>query len=139
LNSLGEGSQMNKVLLVEDLPIVREPMTRLLQREGYSVMSAANGVEALELLRRHEVDLVLLDVMMPRLDGVKLLECMRANPSTAEIAVIAVTAVLDSARLKRLRELGVTVILPKGSFTYDALLGEMSRVCGGTAAAAKSG
>lgn len=116
---------MQRILIIEDTPIIREPMARLLRSEGYTVTSAANGVEAIASLETHPVDLVLLDVLMPKMNGVTFLETFRATPRWTDVPVIAVTGVLDSTWLLRLRELNVRTVIHKGRFDLDDLLSEV--------------
>ena len=119
--------QQQRILIVEDTPIVREPMARLLKSEGFAVTSAANGVEAIAALEKEPVDLVLLDVLMPKMNGVAFLETFRGNPRWADVPVIAVTGVLDSTWLLRLRELNVRTVIHKGRFDVESLLSEVHR------------
>ena len=118
---------MNRILIVEDTPIIREPMARLLTGEGFTVTSAANGLDAIASLESSPVDLVLLDVLMPKMNGVTFLETFRADPRWTDVPVIAVTGVLDSTWLLRLRELDVRTVIQKGRFDLDELLAEVHR------------
>ena len=118
---------MNRILIVEDTPIIREPMARLLTGEGFTVTSAANGLDAIASLVASPVDLVLLDVLMPKMNGVTFLETFRADPRWSDVPVIAVTGVLDSTWLLRLRELDVRTVIQKGRFDLDELLAEVHR------------
>lgn len=118
---------MHRILIVEDTSIIREPMARLLRSEGFTVTCAANGLDAIASLETNPVDLVLLDVLMPKMNGVAFLETFRADPRWVEVPVIAVTGVLDSTWLLRLRELNVRTIIHKGRFDLDALLDEVHR------------
>jgi len=121
---------MFRILVVEDTQIVREPLSRLLQSEGFQVITAADGSEAMAALNddaQHPVDLVLLDVLMPRMDGVAFLTAMRSDPRFRELPVIGLTGVSDSGRLARLRELGVKEIVHKVRFTFDGLLEDIRR------------
>jgi CheY-like chemotaxis protein len=118
---------MNRILIVEDTPIIREPMARLLAAEGFSVTCAANGLDAIASLEISPVDLVLLDLLMPKMNGVTFLENFRADPRWAAVPVIAVTGVLDSTWLLRLRELDVRTVIQKGRFDLDELLAEVHR------------
>lgn len=118
---------MHRVLIIEDSPIIREPMARLLRSEGFAVTGAANGVEALAWLNTNTVDIVLLDVLMPKMNGVAFLENFRADARWAHVPVIAITGVLDSTWLLRLRELHVRTVIQKGRFDLDALLIEIHR------------
>ena len=121
-----------KILLVEDAQIVREPLARLLAAEGFDVIAAADGNEAMAALAdRGEaegpIDLILLDVLMPRMDGVAFLAALRAHPRHRHVPVIGLTGISDTSRLSRLRELGVTTIVHKIRFTFDGLLEEIRR------------
>ena len=122
-----------RILVVEDTQIVREPLGRLLSSEGYEVLSAADGSDAMALLYDgvaaggKPVDLVLLDVLMPRMDGVAFLQAMRADPRFRDTPVIGLTGISDTGRLARLRELGVKEIVHKVRFTFDGLLEEIRR------------
>jgi DNA-binding response OmpR family regulator len=80
------------VLVVDDDSDVVRFITVNLQLEGFDVVTAQDGAQALELVQRTSVDLVLLDVMMPRLDGIETLRRLRADPATALLPVILLTA-----------------------------------------------
>ena len=123
---------MPTILLIEDTPIIRDPLTRLLRDEGFDVLAAADGTEAFAHLETRRVDLVLLDVLMPHMDGVTFLESLRRDPQFAQVAVIAVTGIADSTKLARLRELGVRSILHKVRFTFETLLNEIHSQLGET-------
>jgi CheY-like chemotaxis protein len=120
---------MCRILVVEDTQIVREPLSRLLRSEGFQVLTAADGSEAMGALNDLEqpVDLVLLDVLMPRMDGVAFLTAIRSDARFRELPVIGLTGVSDSGRLARLRELGVKEIVHKVRFTFDGLLEDIRR------------
>ena len=118
---------MFRILLVEDAQIIREPLARLLQSEGFQVFSAADGQAAMALLEEHGAELILLDVLMPRMDGVRFMESLRADPRWKLMPVIALTGISDTSRLKRIRELGVCTVMHKVRFTFEELLTEMRR------------
>jgi two-component system response regulator MprA len=81
---------MKRILLVDDDPAVRDSLARLLMGEGYEVLPAANGVEALDLAGRSEVDVVLLDLNLPKKNGWDTFELMtRQNPKTPVIIITA--------------------------------------------------
>jgi CheY-like chemotaxis protein len=116
-----------KILVVEDAQIVRDPLCRLLRTEGFQVLAAADGNEAMAALHQHAPDLVLLDVLMPRMDGLSFLSTMRADPRYKGLPVVGLTGTSDTGRLMRLRELGVSSIVHKVRFTFDGLLDEIRR------------
>lgn len=80
------------ILIVDDEPDVLMLCRVNLEFEGYNVVEAHGGEEAVEIVRRGDIDLVLLDVMMPGMDGWEVLSSIRRNPQTAEIPVIMLTA-----------------------------------------------
>jgi len=88
------------VLVVDDDPSIVEMIRMGLEAEGMHVLSAGDGAEALEVLRKEHVDVVLLDIMMPRVDGWMALMEIRNDPATADIPVIMLTAkTQDLARI----------------------------------------
>ena len=96
------------ILVVDDLPANLELMVRRLERSGFVVFSAAEGPEALDLLRRQAVDVVLLDIMMPGMTGLDVLRHIRATWSPAVLPVIMVTAKTDSEDIVDALSLGAT-------------------------------
>ena len=110
------------ILVVDDHAVTREPLARLLQFEGFRTACAANGVEALAAVGRQRPDLILLDVMMPKMNGVDFLDRLRADVAAAAVPVIGLTGVLDPKQLDRLKALGVAEVLTKARFTVEQLL-----------------
>jgi CheY-like chemotaxis protein len=80
------------VLLIEDEEPLRLVLRDLLEREGYVVAEAADGVAALEAVDRHAPDVIVLDLNLPRLDGYQVLSHLRARPVTSGIPVLVLTA-----------------------------------------------
>ena len=109
---------------MDDDPDTLEMHARIVQAHSPShrVLTARNGLEALDLLQREQIDLVLLDLMMPELDGFGVLEAMREKEATREIPVIVLTGQVlterDMARLNR----GVATVLSKGLFSLEETL-----------------
>src|SRR5262249_25579689 len=81
----------HSLLVVDDSKLGREMLATQLERQGYQVVSVANGKEALELIRQQAFDLVLLDVEMPEMNGLELLAVIRGKYSVADLPVIMVT------------------------------------------------
>jgi type IV pilus assembly protein PilB len=102
-----------KVLLVEDEEQLRRVMKDLLEREGYQIVEAADGVSALEQVDRHAPDLILLDLNLPGLDGYEVLSQLRSRPITAEVPVIVLTAKGDEDNEVRVLRLGADDFLTK--------------------------
>ena len=101
------------LLVVEDEEMLRRVMKELLEREGFRVFEAADGVAALEELDRHAPDLMVLDLNLPRLDGYGVLSHLRARPATAKLPVIVLTAKGDEESEVRVFEFGATDYLTK--------------------------
>ena len=81
-----------KVIVIEDEPDIQEIIVHNLLRDGYQVEATPNGERGLELVRRLEPDLVLLDLMLPGLDGVEVCRRMKTDPRTRAVSIIMVTA-----------------------------------------------
>lgn len=81
-----------KVVLIEDEPDIAEVIEYNLSREGYKVFLAYNGLEGLETVKRERPDVVLLDLMLPELDGIEICRRIRENPMTRSLPIIMVTA-----------------------------------------------
>jgi len=81
-----------KILVVDDDRDIRLVLGAILEGAGYETVEAANGLEALALVKAERPDVVLLDLSMPRMDGMEVLRHLRANPETAGIPVVMVTA-----------------------------------------------
>ena len=102
------------ILIVDDDETNRYTLARRLTREGYEqFVMAGNGVEALSAMRQDRIDLVLLDIMMPVMDGFGVLETMAADPLLKQIPVLVISAVDDQAKYVRAIELGAQDYLPK--------------------------
>ena len=86
---MNESSYRQTILVVDDEPSIREVVTLYLQRAGYSVIVAADGQAALEALERHAPDLVVLDLMLPRVDGLEITRQLRARGETPIIMLTA--------------------------------------------------
>jgi signal transduction histidine kinase/DNA-binding response OmpR family regulator len=116
------------ILVVDDEPNTLEMNVRIVQSHASSnrVLRARNGKEALKILHREIIDLILLDLQMPEMDGFQVLEAMRGMQSTHNIPVIVVTGkVLTEADMSRLNE-GVAAVLGKGLFSIEETISHIS-------------
>jgi DNA-binding response OmpR family regulator len=107
------------LLIVDDDVMNRDVLMRQLVRAGYSVFTAASGKEGLEQMRLHDFDLVLLDVMMPEMDGLQVLEHIRKEPSLNAIPVVMISALDEIDGVVRCIERGAADYLAK---PFDPLL-----------------
>lgn len=112
MNKLGKGTR-GRILIVDDDPNTLEILRRWLTREGYTTVSADNGRACLETLGREMVDVIVLDVMMPGLDGLEVCERLRENNAWRTIPVLLLTAKDDIETRSRGMSLGVSEYLTK--------------------------
>jgi YesN/AraC family two-component response regulator len=115
----GNGAEKKTILIVDDEPAILDLHARMVEAESgkYRVLKAREGREALNVLERERVDLVLLDLMMPGVDGFGVLEAMRERESTREVPVIVLTGQALTAEDMRRLNRGVSAVLGKGMFS----------------------
>lgn len=101
------------ILVVDDYPMNRMKLSRVLQQQGHTTAQAENGREALTLLRAKPFDVVLLDIMMPEMDGHQVLEIMKTDNELREIPVIVISAVEDVESAVRCIEMGAEDYISK--------------------------
>jgi CheY-like chemotaxis protein len=118
-----------KILLVEDHVTMRQAVRMVLEPEGFEVVEAADGKAALDRVGRDRPDIVLLDLNIPGLSGLSVLEALKKDPQTASVPVIVVSADDENAR-RRVMELGADGFFTK-PFSPLALLETLERVRGG--------
>ncbi len=127
LSRHGLGSQRT-VLIVDDNPEILAVHTRIVEHAGYRAMQAHNGQQALDLLAKSRPDLILLDLLMPEMDGFQMLETMRTQEELRNIPVIVITGqVLTDTDIERLNR-SVATILSKGIFSADETLARIEAV-----------
>jgi len=125
----GRATSNAKVLLVDDEDSLRKVMRDLLEREGYVVTEARDGVQALDQVDRVGPDIIVLDLNLPGLDGYGVLSHLRSRPATANIPVIVLTAKGDEDNEVRVFELGADDFLTK-PFRARALSARLEAVLG---------
>jgi CheY-like chemotaxis protein len=116
---------LQNILVVDDDPAARETLRRYLQKDGWAISEAEHGKQALEQMQVSQPDLVLLDLMMPEMDGFEFIEEMKKAPLWQSIPVVVVTA-KDLSNADRTRLNGsVQQILQKGGYSREELLQEV--------------
>ncbi|MDA8230597.1 MAG: response regulator [Magnetospirillum sp.] len=101
------------ILVVDDTEMNRDLLERRLRRQGYAVFMAENGKEAIEKVKNYDFDLILLDIMMPVMDGYNTLEMLKSSDKYNHIPVIMITAINEMDSVVRCLELGAEDYLPK--------------------------
>ena len=124
---------MAKILLVEDDSNLREIYGARLDAEGYEIIAAADGEEALALAVRERPDLIISDVMMPKISGFDMLDIIRTTPETKNVKVIVMTALSQEEDRLRGEQLGADKYVVKSQVTLDdivSMVNELLNVTG---------
>ena len=108
-----------RILVVDDNRMNRLKLSRGLENQGHSVGLAENGIQALKLLTDQVFDLILLDIIMPKMDGYQVLEEMKIDPKLSRIPVIVISAIDEMSSIIKCIEMGAEDYLPK---PFDAVL-----------------
>ena len=129
-----EPSDIATILIVDDHVLNREFLMTLLGYSGYRLMEAASGAEALQLIGQDRPDLIISDILMPRMDGYEFVSRVRANPHTAAVPIIFYTATFREREAQAVAQAcGVRWVLPKPS-DPDVILATVHEALGTTAA-----
>ena len=118
-----------RVLICDDDPVILRLLEVNLELEGYDVLIAHHGEEALEIASRELPDLVILDIMMPRLDGYQTCQKLKAQPSTEDIPVVFLSAKAQQSDIEKGKGFGVADYLTK-PFDPNDLLDVVERLVG---------
>ena len=120
-------NRMSKILIVDDNADEAEILSKYLAHSGHSVVTAANGREALNQVLSREPDVVLLDLVMPEMDGPSFLEVVRSYLRLQSLPVVVLTAFSESPLLQRAQALQVNSILLKGKATSEEIQAALER------------
>jgi len=119
-------NRFSRVAVVDDTPEARRLIRRILQSQGdFEIFEATNGREAIELVNKEHPDLVILDLMMPDVDGFAVLDALRSKPETANIPVIVATAKELTVDEKSRLQGQIQSLMTKGDFLNDEFLDEV--------------
>src|SRR5690348_15640372 len=121
---------MAAILIVDDEIDHRRPLAALLKHEGYDISEAKDGLEGLERINEHRPDLVLLDMIMPGVDGVTMLQAMRRREDCAALPVLLVTGVHEPEMLRKARAVGGQEYIFKGECPFQRMLELIKRHLG---------
>ena len=110
-----------KVLIVDDEPNIVLSVEFLMKREGYDVVTAGDGQEALDMLQDARPDLMILDVMMPRKNGFEVCEAVRGHPQFGSLPILMLTAKGREAEMKKGLSLGADAYVTKPFSTHDLI------------------
>jgi two-component system chemotaxis response regulator CheY len=117
------------ILVVDDSEIMRMVIERTFNICGYestSIFEASNGKEGLSILKEHKIDLLLVDINMPIMDGVQMLEKVKGNEDTKDLHILIVSAESNQKRIEKLSRFNATFI--HKPFTPEKLMAEMEQL-----------
>ena len=118
---------MSTVLVVDDQPELRLLFHRVLENQGYTVVSAENGLDGLRVIEQCNPQLVLLDMAMPRMDGLTFLQTIRGQEKWAKLPVIMLSGLMSADQVAAARELGVADRLVKAEFSMKELRARVAK------------
>ncbi|MBI4091082.1 MAG: response regulator [Candidatus Komeilibacteria bacterium] len=116
-----------KILIVEDEEMLSTMYKVKFENEGYDVYAATNGAEGIELAAQNVPDLILLDIIMPKVDGFAVLKKLKENPKTKDVPVILLTNLGQDEDISRGKELGATGYLIKANNTPSEVVAKVKQ------------
>jgi len=122
----GKANQQKRVLVVDDDPNVADMLRQFLPESEFHLDSALDGIAGLEAIAANRPDIILLDIIMPRLDGFGVIERLRADPKTCDLPIIVISAKeLTESETQRLKKT-VTHVMKKQGFQGEKLMDEIN-------------
>lgn len=119
---------MKKVLLVEDDKMIIDMYTLKFTQEGYEVVQAENGKDGLDFAKKNMPDIILLDIILPQMDGFTVLKALKADAKTKGIPVVLLTNLGQDGDVKKGLELGAVDYLIKANFTPSQVVDKVKSV-----------
>ena len=113
---------MKKILFIEDEFTLQKTMGEFLEKEGYKIIHALDGEIGLNLAKKEKPDLILLDLVLPKLNGFEVLKKLKKGKETQNIPVIILTNLEESTDVEKILELGATTYLVKSDQSLDDVL-----------------
>lgn len=123
--------EKKKILIIEDDDVLRDVLSEKLEKNGYAVDRAEDGVVAMEKVRAVKPDLILLDILMPRKNGIEVMEELHADPALKDIPVVIISNSGQPLEIARAQELGARDFLVKAVFDPNEVLDKVQRVLSG--------
>lgn len=118
---------MKKILFIEDESALQKSFGEALEKEDYNVIKALDGQRGLDLAKKENPDLVLLDLILPKLNGFEVLEKLKDNEKTQHIPVIILTNLERAEDINKAIELGATTYLVKANYSVEEILNKVKK------------
>jgi DNA-binding response OmpR family regulator len=119
---------MKKILIIEDESALQKTLGEVLSQQGYEILPALNGEVGLKLAQSEKPDLILLDLILPKIHGFDVLKKIKDNPETKKIPVIVLTNLESIEDIKKAIELGATTYLVKANYSLEELTIKINQV-----------
>lgn len=120
-------TQLQKVLLIEDEVLILRMYEKIFSFEGFNVVTSVDGVEGLEKAKSEQPNLILLDIMMPKMDGLRVLEQLKADDATKEIPVVVLTNLSSDVVIKDAFAKGAVGYLVKSEVVNEKIVEEIKQ------------
>jgi len=117
-----------KIMVVEDDPTLRDIYTTRFKAEGYEVTSASDGEAALTVAVKEKPDLILLDIMMPKISGFDVLDILRDTEETKNTKIVVMSALSQSADIEKGKNLGASAYLVKSQVTLSEVVDKIKTI-----------
>lgn len=121
---------MKKILFIEDEPALQRAVVQVLTDEGYQMFSAMDGESGVEIAKKELPDLILLDLIVPKMDGFAVLGELKNDPETKEIPVVVLTNLEGSADVERALALGAQTYLVKTNYRLEEITQKVKSIIG---------
>ena len=118
---------MKKILFIEDEAALQKAFGDVLSAEGFQVISAIDGEIGLRLAKSEKPNLIILDLILPKLHGLEVLKGLKENKETKNIPVIILTNLGDLENIEQALELGVTTYMVKSNYTLDDIIEKVKK------------
>ena len=118
------------IVIVEDEMGMRDSLREVLESSGHAVVTAEDGEKALEIISDQKVDLVLLDIILPKKDGFEVLKELKENEKTKAIPVVLTTNLSDPKDIQKALDLGATTYLVKSNYSLADIVAKVDEVLG---------
>jgi len=118
---------MKKILFIEDESALQRTFGDILKREGYEMISALDGEVGLKLAKTKKPDLILLDLILPKVHGFEVLKELKKTPETKEIPVIVLTNLEEIGDVDKAVELGATTYLIKAQYSLEEIIEKIKK------------
>lgn len=121
---------MRKILIIEDDAFLQNLEANKLKKSNYEIITASNGDEALEKINESNIDLILLDLILPGMDGFDILQKIKEGEKTKEIKVIVFSNLSEEKDVKKAKEMGAIDFMVKSNFSLNELIEHIDKILG---------